>query len=212
MKRTLGLFLLTLFTSLAWAKENKASSVTLSANIPHVLNLNYDLRLSPFFSIGVAGGYFGITYQSSEAGPLKFSTQNYEGHFRFHVFKGAFFLGMLLGSQTFSGETTRTFTISEIATSVDVTGSAKIQSYYVTPHLGWMWKWDSGFTFGFDLGYQIALSSSTTVSVPLADSIAAAASATTAYQDLLHDIEDVGNQLGKTGLPFITLLRFGWSF
>lgn len=213
MNRILLLVLLThCVTGLTWAKSEKRNSLTLSANIPHVLNLNYDVRVKPWLSLGVAGGYFGLTVQSSETGPISISTQNYEGHLRLHPFSGAFFIGFLMGSQKVFGETARSIAIPQLSTSVSLTGSATITSMYLTPHLGWFWRWDSGFTLGFDVGWQISFSPNTTITVPIPSEVSDYVTALTEYQDLMTDLQDVGNKLGSLGLPMITLLRFGWSF
>lgn len=44
--------------------------------------------------------------------------------------------------------------------------SFDISSLYLTPHLGWLSTWDSGFSIGFDVGAQLPISASVTTTGP----------------------------------------------
>ena len=69
---------------------------------------------------------------------------------------GSFFLGASAGHNSL---------LASAATKAG-TVSFDISSFYLTPHLGWLATWDSGFSAGFDLGAQLPISPSVTTSGP----------------------------------------------
>ena len=92
----------------------------------------------------------------------------------------------------------------------------KQNSFYLTPHLGWMWGWAGGFTVGFEMGWQFPLSPQSELNISISDptlnSLLAQLKQTSQYQSLESDTVKVANRLGKTSIPFITFLRMGWTF
>lgn len=143
-------------------------------------------------------------------GKFDISTQNYEGRLRYHPFSSGFFIGLSGGYHTVTGQTTRSISISSV--TISATANAEIKGMYVVPHMGWFHVAQNGFTIGFELGGYIPLSSQTAVSISSSNPLVNAATATTDYQKLQADAEKVGNQIGGLSLPFLTLLRLGWSF
>lgn len=99
--------------------------------------------------------------------------------------RDSFFLGVSAGALSLS------------ASSASGTESVAVEAHevYITPRLGWLATWESGFTFGFDLGMQIPLSSS----VLATGSRAVAAS----------NAESVARTLVEMTLPTLSM-RLGW--
>jgi hypothetical protein len=118
------------------------------------------------------------------------------GAVRWFPFEGRFFLGAALG--------TREFHAKASATSNGYTGDAKIkvQSTYLAPEIGWRFVTSVGFFYGIDLGYQLILSKKTTLTIP--------SQLDTANET--KDVKDAGDQIGKIGLPIISLVQLGWYF
>lgn len=127
---------------------------------------------------------------------------NVELQFRYHPWMTSFFMGLATGnhvvkvskSQVFMGQT--------------VNGEAKINAGYVTPQFGWIKTWDSGFTLGLELGWLVPTSNST----DFTSNAPASVQSTSDYQQFESDVKDQGDQLGKSGVPYVTVVRLGWVF
>lgn len=127
---------------------------------------------------------------------------NLELQLRYHPNATAFFWGLAAGNHIVT--VTKTQTIS----GQSVSGEAKINAGYVTPELGWIATWNSGFTLGFELGWLVPTSNTTDFS----SNAPAMVQSTPEYIKLKKDVEDQGDQLGKSGVPYVTVLRLGWVF
>ena len=184
--------------------------VTGLAGIPHPVNFGIDYKLTPKFSLGVTGGLISLNLKWSTGDQFKIGTQNIEGRMRFHPFGGVFFFGLAGGTQTVTGETSRSITASGI--TVDVTASGNISNTYLIPHLGWLYVAGSGFTLGFELGAYLPFNPNTTTSLSSTNPLFSLVTSTAEFQSLQSDIGKFGNDLGSKQLPFLTLLRIGWAF
>ena len=84
----------------------------------------------------------------------------YEGDLRVFPFRGTFFVGASIGHQSLKGAST-------VQTPAGPrTGTADVQTIYLTPRVGLVWTWSSGFLLGVDGGIQLKLSSTQTVVIP----------------------------------------------
>jgi hypothetical protein len=117
---------------------------------------------------------------------------------KWYPWRGAFFLGAALGARTFEGSAKNSTTVP----GVTLQAKGKVSSTYFAPQLGWRWVWASGFFMGMDLGWQVILSTETTLTIP-----AELASTTTA-----QDVRDASDDLGELGFPIVSLLQLGWFF
>jgi hypothetical protein len=104
---------------------------------------------------------------------------------RLFILQGAFFLGSSLGTQS----------LTATATSNGVTARGDLTTVYVTPRLGWLFIWDSGFLMGTELGVQIPVSSTLTID-PAANN---------------RDVREAARVIGQTPLPAVTF-RIGYLF
>lgn len=172
-------------------------SVTVLA-VPMVLRAGLELKFQHF--IGVAYD-FGVIPDVTISGVGIKASQGYFG-LRWYPFEGAFFAGVNIGQQKISATKT-----DEIQ-GVKVKGDVEVQSKIIIPQIGWRWMWSSGFFMGMDLGLQYATDATTS----FATDAPAAIQSTTDYLNLKKDVEDLGNGVGKTTLPFVTFLQFGFYF
>lgn len=114
----------------------------------------------------------------------KLSSWSLESAAQLFPFRGSFFLGTAVGLMSLSASAAT----QAGAVTLDVT------SIYVTPRLGWLASWDSGFTLGFDVGAQVPLTSSVGVTGP---------------SQAASNLESVSRLLATTPLPTVAL-RLGW--
>lgn len=121
---------------------------------------------------------------------------------KYFVWGQAFFVGLKFGSQTFDGSMTNT--ISGIST----TATTSIKTTFLTPHIGWRWTWESGFFMGMEIGAQVALSADSTTTTNADATIQSTAD----YAALIADIDSKGKTLGRTTIPILTLIQFGYYF
>jgi hypothetical protein len=117
---------------------------------------------------------------------------------KWYPWRGAFFLGAALGRRTFEASAEDDTTVP----GRTLEASAEVSSTYLAPGLGWRWVWQSGFFMGMDLGWQIILSSDTTLDIP--SEIASTSDA--------QDVRDASDDLGELGFPIVGLLQLGWFF
>lgn len=169
-------------------------------SVPHPINygLNY-VHSSRLFSVEVSTGSFGITISD-----VKAKIENTEMGLRYHPFSGSFFVGALLGTQKISGEKTATYGIYGSATA-----KAEIKSTYVTPHLGWMW---GGGSSGFFANFEIGVQSPSGVTTDISSDAPTAAQQTPEYIQNAKDVRDQAEKIGKSTMPYITVLKFGYLF
>jgi hypothetical protein len=107
-----------------------------------------------------------------------------------YPWKRAFFVGAALGRRSFQ---------AKVKDDAGVEASAKVESTYLAPEIGWNVVWQSGFFLSFDLGYQLVLGHTERLTIPGAMDA-----------DTAKDVRDVTRDVGKTGLPVLGLLRLGW--
>jgi hypothetical protein len=155
-----------------------APGIGVEAKIRNVVGLSLDYQLIP----DVRADDLKVEYTD-----VKLAAKWYPWH-------GAFSLGAAFGRRSFEA------TAHDDATNLDA--SVEVASTYLAPQLGWRWVWNSGLFLGMDLGYQIILSSRTTLSVPVA----------IAGGETDQDVKEAGDDLGKLGFPIVSLLQIGWFF
>jgi hypothetical protein len=111
------------------------------------------------------------------------------------------------------GKKKTTAEVDNQTTSGVVSSQSRIKSNYLTPHIGWLSVYDSGFCFGFELGYHIPFKSSSTYEAKAEESsLDAVLKTSSEFQDQKKDLEGIVKKLGKTPVPYVNLLRVGWLF
>jgi hypothetical protein len=167
--------------------------------IPRPLSAGLEAKWKDF--IGLSAGYGYLPQITISSAKLKIT--GYDVRLKFYPFKGAFFIGAALGKQTFTGS--KTETISSVVT----TGTVTQDNNFIAPHIGWNWVWDCGFFMGLDLGVQLSMNRTNSFSSDITNP---AVTNSAEYRALESDILKNADLVGKTPLPLLTLLKFGYFF
>ncbi len=207
-----------LLTPLPQAAVFRNWGFSLSLNIPHPIFAELEHRFTPKWSMGLGAGGFALNSLKIGNLPVKLSIGAIDARLRWYPWSKSFYMGAALGVQRFSGQATDSIPVTVSGTTVNIPTTVKvdINSLYVTPQLGWLWIWDSGFLLGFDLGVQVPISPKTTLEITSDNRVANVALAlvqeTAQFKKLEKDITDAGDKIGKIPLPAITVFRIGWMF
>ena len=118
----------------------------------------------------------------------------FEADLRFMPFRSAFFVGSSFGRQALKGAVTESTVVGPQTATVDAT------TWYVTPRAGWLWTFERGFLLGVDLGVQLKLAGSDTVTVP--------AGSPPEVRSKAQNLADVGTSYPLPSFHF----RVGWIF
>ncbi len=187
-------------------------------NIPHILNYGADYwHISRWFSASLNfGGYAFSGVQKSSELPdgIDIKVANREAVVRVHPFQSSFYLALAYGNHTFEGSGTATYSQAPLLQPVTTTIKNKITANYMKPHVGWMWRADSGFTWGIDLGLLIPNGGEVTLDEGSIknDSLYPSLSSTTQYKANRQKIIDDSEKLRTANLPYWALVRVGWLF
>lgn len=175
-------------------------------SLPRPIEGEIAVKLGDYFAVGGQYSMFpNITFPGMDA-KAKFSA--IQGTLRTFPFGGSFYIGVNGGVQTLFAS------MSE----GDLTVESDMSSPIITPQLGWLWTWDSGFTLGLNLGVQIPLAKDPEVDVKYqGTSITSAASMLpdekqAKANDLKDKVNKVAKLVGKTPLPQVDLLKIGFFF
>lgn len=169
---------------------------------PHPLTYGLTLMYAEYFSLSLASGNY-----KADLDKVHLTIKNSDATFRFHPGQGSFFLGAAYGSQKISVDSSMQATVA--GTTTDTSLAMSVTTTYLTPQLGWYKVTGIGLTFGFDFGYQIALSSS-------AADVKITANGVDASQD--EDVKKREDELkksaesfGKSNVFYVTFFRLGYT-
>ena len=141
-------------------------------SIPRPINVEGYARLHPY--IGVSGGWSTFPKFASDAilswagakSDTTVSSLNrfdaWEVALRVYPLRGTFFLGVGVGQQVIDAVVTE----KQAGSPIGLGGSARVDSWVITPRVGWQWVWSSGFAMGLDLGAQFVLGHTESVVIP----------------------------------------------
>ena len=170
-----------------------------AAGFPHPATAGLDyLSASKKLGFSLIGGQF----QEKPKSDVELSISSIELQFQYHPWATPFYVGLGAGNHVLKADKT-----------VDVSGttakaSVEVNASYLTPQIGWIKTWDSGFTLGFKAGWLIPSGSTSDVSSDAPASV----QATAEYQSAAKDIKDQADKYGSSSLPYVTLLQLGWLF
>ena len=156
--------------------------------VPGLFGLGLEAKFQNLVGVGLDYNFF----PSTGVGNVKIGLSDLSFAARVFPWRSRFYLGAALGQRSFWG------TASDRVTGQEI--KVEVKSTYVAPELGWRFVWGSGFFMGIDLGYQVVLSPSMTLTLPPG----------TIDATDKKDVEDAGKQIGKVGLPIISLLQLGF--
>jgi hypothetical protein len=209
------LSLVALSSPLAYASGGKYG-LSLALGFPHILNLMGDLRSDEKWSYGLALGGTNIPLKNKKGADsgIRIGEANVDFRVRCHPFNGAFFLGGMLGFQALSAIMNKDIVINGAAIPTNVT--LKVTSPYFTPHLGWLWVFETGFLISFEMGVQVPFGAKSvfesSIDDPVLGYLLAVVKTTKAYADLESDAETTANKVGRITFPYFTALKLGWAF
>jgi hypothetical protein len=175
-------------------------------SIPRLINLEGYARLHPY--VGVSGGWSTFPKFASDAilgwaGAKSDTTDAALNRFdacevalRVYPLRGVFFLGVGAGQQVIDAVVSE----KQAGTPIGLGSSARVESWVITPRIGWQWVWSSGFAMGVDVGVQFVLSHTETVNIPPGTS-----------GDVTQDIQDIVHFGSTVPLPIIRF-SLGYHF
>lgn len=186
---------------------------TVQVGFPQILSYGIETLFARTVSVGVSTGKYTV----DQIDKAEVEIKGWDVHARWHPWMGSFFVGASYGRMEVDGDFEDKFKarISGFEREVQAKLNATIKTNYFTPRLGWFAVWESGLTFGFDIGAQIPLGPDTklTASFPGASPIEEAQIKTTEdYKDLEDQADQTLKVLGKRTIPVVTLLQVGWLF
>ncbi|MGE0173128.1 MAG: hypothetical protein AB7T49_10095 [Oligoflexales bacterium] len=185
---------------------------TVSLAFPHLGNASVEMMYKDSFSAGVSFGRFKRDMEDTAV-----EIRNWDVRARWHPFSGSFFLGAAYGNQGIVGsvKTDLETKYQGIDVKVPTTIRLAVDVNYLTPHFGWFAVWDSGFTMGFELGYQMPLKSDSELQVGFEDVTEEAETElkkSDEYKKEKKDIEDLAQTFGEKAIPYVNLIRIGYLF
>lgn len=178
----------------------------LGLGVPSLLDLGAMVKLTKYVGAGIN---FGLVpeIEFSYYGDAAVSYQSYDAFGHIHPFGGGFFLGARIGYASIRGSYASDLRISSGSFSGTITydSKAKVKTMVLTPELGYLHTFDSGFTFGVDLGAQIPVAPSR---IRFEDQVR-----TDLPIDARHTndekVRETLERVGRTVLP-AAHLRIGW--
>ena len=176
---------------------------------PGVFSFGATLKLTSYLGAGVTFAMIP-TMRVSIYGEAVLNYQHYDIYGRIYPFGGAFFLGAGAGYETVGGSLSKTIDVPNFGTqSVESVGS--VRTLVLTPVIGLLHTFDSGFSLGLDAGVQIPIAPSeiefeTSTSGSIPPDIAEP------YLEPINaSVRDTLETIGRTPVPTFNL-RIGWLF
>jgi hypothetical protein len=186
----------------------------IGTGMPSVLSLAGEIRLTRYFGAGVRVGLIP-TVRFAYYGKATVSYQDYGAYAHVHPFGGGFLLGAELGYALVKANYTGTYNTSMYAAlgappSISTVTDGSVDTFVVTPEVGYIYTSRAGFSIGFDLGAQIPAASS---QVKLETHVVAPGISSAMLEPYLApDQEKVRQTLVKVGQTVLPAfhLRIGW--
>ncbi len=144
--------------------------------------------------IVVLGGYVAL---GAEYGALPATTidgvhaslWSLSGDARIFPFRDAFFVGLRAGHQRLTASTT-----IAVASIISIAEALTIDSWFLNPRVGFLWRSSGGLAFGLDAGVEIPMSAAISSTLPLA---------------LLPSAQNTIDAIANGVVPTIDIVRIG---
>jgi hypothetical protein len=182
-------------------------------SLPRPVEAELTIKMGRYLAIG---GQYSVlpvlTPPGFDAG-LKLNAA--QGIVRIFPFGGGFYIGSGFGYQQFRASLGSTDPSSgdRLEVSCDMSG------LFVSPQLGWLWVWKSGFAFGINVGVQIPVPKDPVVvatyngmTVPDQADGYVPQSAVDDARDMKETVQTVAKYVSKYPMPTIDLLKIGFFF
>lgn len=159
--------------------------------VPYAFGVGLEARFANQYGVGVDYNWIPSIGFGDQ---VKVGFNDISLNARIFPWKARFYLGAALGQRNFFAKVEDSLSRQEL--------KVEVKSTYLAPEIGWRFVWGGGFFMGIDLGYQIVLSSDTTLKIP---------GVPVDVTDQ-KNVQDAGDELGKIGLPIISLIQLGYYF
>ena len=158
-----------------------SAGLLVGPSLPRPASVEVMFKLFRFIGLGASYGFMPrelsvALLSAASIRNAKADASGYDVEARIYPFAGSFFLGAALGRQRIS-----------VSTSDSQPAAVELVTSYLTPRLGWLATWSSGFSLGFDLGVQLTRCSDLDLQGP----------------QVRSEIVDRARQLARTPLPSI---------
>ncbi len=194
--------------------------VLVGGGLPEILSLGGQIKLTRFIGAGINIGLIP-TVKISYYGEAKLSYQEYDAYGRLYPFGGAFFLGAGVGYATIKGTVNGKLSTDAAQTMypgfgipnpilVDSQGS--VRTLVLTPQIGFMKIFGSGFTIGLDVGAQLPIAPSKVdfaTNTPNLQEPAKSYVQSTYVKPNDDKVRSTLDTIGRTPLPTFNL-KIGW--
>ncbi len=170
-------------------------------SVPRPINLELSLKPNDLLGFGI--GY--SMFPPIEINKVKAGIQAFNAVGRVFPFKGAFYLGVGFGYQMVDIEATDEIDGDEVTATVEES------NFFITPQVGWLWIWDSGFALGINAGVQFALSSDPKVTLTDARG-REIRGPNDEEEELQDDVKNIGELVADIPIPAVDLLKLGFYF
>lgn len=143
----------------------------IGGGLPDLLSLGGAIKLTRYLGAGINVGLIP-TVKISYYGDATLSFQEYDAYGRIYPFGGALFLGAGVGYATVRGTLATHFDLTtyrkmfpaqvqaSIPPSLDVSSQASVRTLVLTPQLGLLHTFGSGFSIGANVGAQLPIAPS----------------------------------------------------
>ncbi|MET0790946.1 MAG: hypothetical protein ABW061_05450 [Polyangiaceae bacterium] len=192
--------------------------VLVGGGLPELVSLGGQIKLTRFFGAGINVGIIP-TVKISYYGDAKISYQEYDAYGRLYPFGGAFFLGAGVGYATIKGTLNSSLdtgsahaTYPEIPNPILVDSQGSVRTLVLTPQIGFMKIFGSGFAIGFDVGAQLPIAPSKVdfaTNTPNLNEPAKSYVQATYIKPNDDKVRSTLDTIGRTPLPTFNL-KIGW--
>lgn len=172
-------------------------------SFPRPINVELAVKPNDWFSVGAGFSMIPKIKVSNGAGEM--SAFNAVG--RVFPFGGSFYIGAAAGRQSLSIEA------DDTVEGEHVTASAEHATLFVTPQVGWLFVWDSGFTLGINVGAQFSLGATPKVRVRNDSGVEVDPTEVGPdAEEMRENVRKAGRYLARYPLPSVDLLKVGFLF
>jgi hypothetical protein len=194
--------------------------VLVGGGLPEILSLGGQIKLTRFIGAGINIGLIP-TVKISYYGEAKLSYQEYDAYGRLYPFGGSFFLGAGVGYATIKGTLNSSISTADappqysgagIPNPILVDSQGSVRTLVLTPQLGFMKIFGSGFAFGLDVGAQLPIAPSKVdfaTNTPNLQEPAKSYVQSTYIKPNDDKVRSTLDTIGRTPLPTFNL-KIGW--
>jgi hypothetical protein len=183
----------------------------IGTGLPDLVSLGGIIKVTKYVGFGINVGIIP-TVRLSLYGDATLSYQEYDAYGRIFPFGGGFFLGSGLGYSTIKGTVKNSYpltpeevALSGLSSPFEIDSAGSVRTMVLTPQIGFLKTFASGFTIGADAGAQIPVAPS---QVDYATHVPSGlpAQLVTPNDDKVRSTLD---NIGRTTLPTVNI-KVGW--